>query len=175
MRENATVVLDGAVARLVPYLRCHVGRYHAWMQDEELLRLTCSEQLTLEEEQANQQSWLDDPLKLTFIVCAERDASPSDPAVGMCGDVNAFLFPVEPEIEDDESQQPPPPPPPPRQRALHEGEWSAELEVMIAEPSRRRSGLARDSLLLMMHWLLEHVPRISFLVRKALLEHCWRD
>ena len=37
---------------------------------------------------------------------------------------------------------------------------------MIAEPSRRRGGLARESLLLFVHWLLQAVPRIATLVVK---------
>ena len=67
MRDNAHLVIAGERVRLVPYTFAHVEQYHAWMQDEELLRLTCSEPLSLEEEQANQISWRDDPSKVTFI------------------------------------------------------------------------------------------------------------
>jgi RimJ/RimL family protein N-acetyltransferase len=202
MKDNATVVLRGERVRLVPYLKAHIQQYHAWMQDEELLRLTCSEPLSLEEESSNQRSWRDDPHKVTFIVCAlgADGAAANDPdmTVGMCGDVNAFLAPAEEEEEDDEGdhyheQQ---------QSIAHGGGDSggdsggggvsgggvsgggdsgaaaaaaggptaiklfAELEIMIAEPGRRRGGLARESLLLFVHWLLQAVPRIATLVVK---------
>ena len=103
MREHAAVVLRGERVRLVPYLKAHIQQYHAWMQDPELLRLTCSEALTLEEETANQCSWRDDAHKATFIVCAlgadSAAINDSDMTAGMCGDVNAFLTPA----EDDDS------------------------------------------------------------------------
>ena len=70
MRVNESTVLLGPRVRLVPYRRAHVLRYNQWMQDPELLELTCSEPLTLEQELQNQSSWHADPLKLTFILCA---------------------------------------------------------------------------------------------------------
>ena len=151
MRDNATTILHGSRVRLVPYLPAHIATYHSWMQDEELLALTCSEPLTLEEETANQRSWCEDPRKVTFIVC---DASNSNGSVtsGMCGDVNAFLYDAD--TDDDEEAATPP------QRL------SAELEVMIADASKRRCGLAREALLLLIHWLLEHVENIDYLVAK---------
>ena len=80
MRLNESLLLQGPLARLVPYRPEHVPQYHAWMQDPALLELTCSEPLSLEEERANQISWCEDELKLTFIVCA---APPGEP-VGHC-------------------------------------------------------------------------------------------
>ena len=149
-------MLIGSRVRLVPYLRSHIARYHAWMQDEELLRLTCSEPLSLEEETANQRSWRDDASKVTFIVCAldVHGDIEDDLTAGMCGDVNAFLSPAE-EDEDGAAKI-----------TADEESLFAELEVMIAEPNRRRGGLARQALLLFMRWLLRHVPRISTLVVK---------
>merc|ERR1711920_273713 len=64
---------------------------------------------------------------------------------GMCGDVNAFLS----EIDDDESEQ--------RLPML-----IAELEVMIAEPSQRRQGLALEALMVFMHYILVHLPVAVF-------------
>ena len=64
MRLNESTVLLGPRVRLVPYRRAHVLRYNQWMQDPELLELTCSEPLTLEQEFQNQRSWHADPLKL---------------------------------------------------------------------------------------------------------------
>ena len=49
MRVNESTVLLGPRVRLVPYRRAHVLRYNQWMQDPELLELTCSEHLTLEQ------------------------------------------------------------------------------------------------------------------------------
>lgn len=179
MRENAAVVLRGERVRLVPYLKAHIQQYHAWMQDAELLRLTCSEALTLEEETANQCSWRDDAHKATFIVCAlgADGAAVDDPdmTAGMCGDVNAFLSPAEDDDGDCTDNREPP-----QQHAIAHGSRGssidssapvafrlfAELEIMIAEPSRRRSGLARESLLLFVHWLLQAVPHIVMLVVK---------
>jgi hypothetical protein len=68
-------------------MKSHVPTYHTWMSDPDLLRLTASEPLSLDEELLNQQSWLLDPAKLTFIV-ADRD----DPSL-LLGDVNLYLHP----------------------------------------------------------------------------------
>jgi RimJ/RimL family protein N-acetyltransferase len=118
---------------------------------QELLRLTGSERLSLEEEIANQRSWTQDDHKVTFIVCALDAAfvEPLEPTHGMCGDVNAFLAPLD--LEEGEEDQ---------------GQLAAEVEVMIADPLRRRSGCAREAILLLFRWLLRHEPRISLLVAK---------
>ena len=68
MRLNEDTVLVGRRCVLVPYKEKYVTRYHAWMQDDDLLALTASERLTLDEEVENQRSWRDDAKKLTFIV-----------------------------------------------------------------------------------------------------------
>ena len=162
MRGNERTVLRGPRVRLMPYLRAMVPTYHAWMQDDELLRLTCSERLSLEEELANQISWREDAHKVTFIVCALQECvgeKEADPTAGMCGDVNAFLSPMETDDEASlesnaallQTDQPP---------------LIAELEVMIADPSQRRGGLAKESLLLFLHWLLRHIPSIGVLMVK---------
>ncbi|XP_069785394.1 alpha/beta-tubulin-N-acetyltransferase 9 isoform X3 [Narcine bancroftii] len=93
MRLNEDVVLLGQLAALVPYSTRHVPRYHQWMKSEELLKLTASEPLTLEQEYQMQRSWQEDDDKCTFIVldkmkwesglCTEEDC--------MVGDVNLFF------------------------------------------------------------------------------------
>ena len=162
MRENAATHIIGQRVRLVPYLPEHVETYHGWMQDEEMLRLTGSEPLTLEEEQHNQQSWLQDPKKVTFIICARSASSTDDVTAGMCGDVNAFLW--EEDVDEPEGAA---------EDAGGAGAAAspstrlcAELEVMVADPKWRRHGLAREALLLLMHWLHGHVPQIAWLVVK---------
>ena len=94
MRLNEDTVLVGRRCVLVPYKEKYVKRYHAWMQDEELLALTASERLTLDEEFENQRSWRDDATKLTFIVLDRAQCFQGDdrfPVGAMVGDVNAFL------------------------------------------------------------------------------------
>lgn len=67
---NEHVFLESSRLRLVPYLSCFTPRYHQWMCEPELLALTESEPLSLEEELENQQSWLYAEDKLTFILLA---------------------------------------------------------------------------------------------------------
>lgn len=148
MRINEATVVQGPLVRLVPYRREHVQRYHAWMQDPELLELTCSEQLTLEEEMANQASWHADAMKCTFIVCSEPPGTPLDDLTrGMSGDVNAFFTPWDPSSDEPDDSD----------RA--ETPLLAELEIMVAEATQRRHGLAKQALALFMHYVVEHVPR----------------
>lgn len=65
------------------------------MQRPDLLHLTCSEPLTLDEEFENQKEWQVDPNKLTFIVLDRRFPNLSvveDNQLGsMAGDVNVFI------------------------------------------------------------------------------------
>ena len=154
MRLNENTVLLGPTLRLVPYRPEHCERYHAWMQDPELLELTCSEPLSLEEEQANQRSWHEDPSKLTYIVCAGASWEAADLTRGMCGDVNAFFSDGDDDDGGDRTAGP-------RSDALQ-----AELEVMIAEASMRRRGLARLALLLLVRYIAHRIPRVTTFVAK---------
>mmetsp|Transcript_26052 Transcript_26052/g.46225 ORF Transcript_26052/g.46225 Transcript_26052/m.46225 type:complete len:113 (+) Transcript_26052:381-719(+) len=101
-------------SRLVfhPYVASMVPKYHSWMQDEELLRLTGSEPLTLEEEVLNRQSWVEDPMKCTFILCDKAVFIEESPEQSMIGDLNLFLNETA----------------------------SGEVNIMIAEASYRRKG-----------------------------------
>ena len=69
---------------IIPYTADLVPAYHQWFKTwPELLELTASEPLTLEEEIANQVSWETDTSKLTGIIC-DSDRRP-------VGDVNVFF------------------------------------------------------------------------------------
>jgi len=47
----------GKVLTLIPYKSSHVPKYHSWMGNAEILRLTGSERLSLVEEYVMQQEW----------------------------------------------------------------------------------------------------------------------
>ena len=68
MRINENTVLLGELVALVPYKKHHVARYNFWMQQKELLELTASEPLSLDEEYEMQTLWHLDDKKLTFII-----------------------------------------------------------------------------------------------------------
>ena len=68
MKTNWLTKLVGSKVILVPYREGHVEKYHHWMKSSELLLLTGSEPLTLEEEYEMQKSWREDEDKCTFII-----------------------------------------------------------------------------------------------------------
>ncbi|KAH9475804.1 N-acetyltransferase 9 [Psilocybe cubensis] len=151
MKANISTVLVGSNVVLVPYRPEHVPKYHDWMLDEELRALTASEPLTLEEEYEMQGKWQLDEDKLTFIILSRHPlegsielpetpgtVSPEDErlsALPMVGDVNIFLHGTIPTTEES---------------VIDEDEFHAEVEIMIAEPSYRRKGLAIEALQLML-------------------------
>jgi len=122
--------IEGSRCILVPYLPEHVPIYHSWMQQQHLLDLTASDRLTLEQEYENQISWTRDSNKLTFIILDR--SFPSTPGLSttggsMCGDVNVFFHSYLPNI--------------------------GELEVMVAEETSRRKGIAQEAITLMMNYV----------------------
>lgn len=60
MKLNENLCIFGKKTVLIPYEKLHVPKYHAWMKDEELQRLTASEPLNLEEEYKMQELWRND-------------------------------------------------------------------------------------------------------------------
>ncbi|XP_043570253.1 N-acetyltransferase 9 isoform X1 [Chiloscyllium plagiosum] len=129
MRLNQAVELQGRLVALVPYTARHVLRYHQWMKSEELQKLTASEPLTLEQEYQMQRNWQDDADKCTFIVLDKLKW-----VGGLCteedcmvGDVNLFL--TDPEDPT-----------------------TAEIEIMIAEPSYRGKGFGKEATMVMMYY-----------------------
>lgn len=130
---------------LVPYREHHVPKYHQWMQNSELLYLTNSEPLTLEEEFKNLESWTNDPYKCTFIIIDRHrfdllrgeindieDVKRRE-VQSMIGDVNIFW------LQDDEAND------------------VGEIEVMIAEKSARNRGFGREATILMLKFAYEVV------------------
>ncbi|KAG8744430.1 hypothetical protein FRC10_010208 [Ceratobasidium sp. 414] len=135
MRLNETTAVVGQKVVLVPYRAEHVPKYHEWMTDPELLELTASEPLTLEEEMDMQRKWKEDDDKLTFIILAREEpySAESIRDLPMVGDVNLFLKDVE--AEDGGVTK------------------EAEVEVMIAEREYRRKGLAQETLGLFLNYV----------------------
>ncbi|VDO41573.1 unnamed protein product [Haemonchus placei] len=135
MRLNENTKILGSKIVLVPYEKEHVPKYHKWMEDEELRRLTGSERLSLGEEFEMQQNWRVDDDKLTFIILSrarlDRGCSEVD---SMIGDVNLFL-----NVESE----------------------AGELEVMVAEQMERGSGAATEAISLMIAYVVKvlHVER----------------
>lgn len=127
---------------LVPYMKDHVPKYHAWMQDPGILQATASEPLTLNQEYEMQLSWSQDTLKHTFIVL-DKDLIVGDFIHGqpytqaMVGDVNIFMN----DLDDSHI---------------------AEIEIMIAESKSRGKGLAKESVLLMMAFAVKFFGILIF-------------
>ncbi|XXG44835.1 hypothetical protein AAC387_Pa02g0080 [Persea americana] len=141
------VSLVGKKVILVPYMNEHVPKYHEWMQDPFLLKATGSEPLTLEEEYGMQLSWTQDPNKRTFIVLDKDmvvgDFVPGKPHVeAMVGDVNIYMN----DLDDLQT---------------------AEIEIMIAEPTSRGKGLGEESILMMMTFAVENCGIQTFCAKIA--------
>ncbi|KDO24546.1 hypothetical protein SPRG_10361 [Saprolegnia parasitica CBS 223.65] len=125
------VKLQGDRVRLVPYSAWHVAKYHEWMKDPWLLEMTASEPLSLPEEQEMQVTWREDPTKATFIVHAHgHDDARDEDEASMAGDVNLFF-------NDDEDPA------------------NCEIDIMIAEASKRGLGLGKEAVLLMMAYAVD--------------------
>jgi RimJ/RimL family protein N-acetyltransferase len=126
------------------------------MSSSELRDLTASDELTLDEEFANQQSWREDPSKLTFISAdattwnAKRDSGAAtfakdrsqeevwgvvdDDSTVMRGDVNMFFH------EDEEDE---------------EG-ILGEINIMVAEPITRGKGFGKRMLFMFLWYVLTY-------------------
>ncbi|CBQ67529.1 related to N-acetyltransferase [Sporisorium reilianum SRZ2] len=157
MKINRNTVLVGHRVVLVPYRKQHVPRYHEWMKDPLIQEQTASEPLSLEQEFEMQQSWAVDEDKLTFIILARPEEHRQDGTEGaasemdahgivseckMVGDVNIF-FNVQHEDDEDEAGTV-------KQESEDPGSvFDAECEIMIAEHSHRRKGVAREALQMM--------------------------
>ena len=133
--------IRGERVLLVPYKERHVLKYHSWMKDPDLLFLTGSEPLTLEQEYEMQRKWTLDDDKCTFIVLnAAVLEETKDEVAAMIGDTNIFF--ADP---NDLS--------------------TGEIELMIAESDHRNKGLGKEVLQLMMAFCREVVGVRSFVAK----------
>jgi hypothetical protein len=161
MKFNRSTAIRSSEVLLVPYSAHHVPQYHKWMSSSELRALTASDELTLEEEFANQESWREDPSKLTFISAdatawnAKSDSGGTtskhdsgqeevwglvdDDSTVIRGDVNMFFH------EDEEDE---------------EGVLG-EVNIMVAEPITRGRGFGKRVLFMFLWYVL--IYRISLL------------
>jgi len=123
---------------LHPYTPELVPKYHQWMQSEELLHLTGSERLSLEEETENQLSWWTDLSKFTYIILDSTRYSQQSLSDCMIGDINLFV--------------------------LDEG-CEGEISVMIAEREYRGKGLAVECVRRMMELARERLGIRRFVAK----------
>ncbi|KAL3285091.1 hypothetical protein HHI36_019215 [Cryptolaemus montrouzieri] len=141
MRLNEDTKIIGNSVILVPYMQKHVPKYHAWMQSEDLRKLTASEPLTLEEEYAMQRSWLLDEDKCTFIILdKEIFTNTNNEVTSMIGDTNLFF-------ESSNSR------------------LCAEAEIMIAEDSSRGKKKGWEAMLHMLLYGIKYIHVKQFVVK----------
>ncbi|ETN80021.1 acetyltransferase, GNAT family [Necator americanus] len=131
MRLNQNVKIIGSNVVLVPYEKDHVIKYHKWMEDDEIRRLTGSERLSLDEEYEMQRAWRNDEDKLTFIILSKVLVDSGVTEIdSMIGDVNLFL-----------QQQ----------------EHTVEVEIMVAEKEARGGGLGTEAVSLLISYALKEL------------------
>jgi len=152
MKDNyhVSLISESKRLQLVPYREHHVLKYHDWMCDPAILEATASEPLTLQEEYEMQQTWRDDPKKITFILLLGdslvQELRDKGHTIGdseqdrMAGDVNLFLH-----DRDDPT--------------------NAEIEIMVAEHSFRRLGLAREALHMLMRYGMQSLGVTRFFAK----------
>ena len=177
----------------------HVPTYHAWMKDPEILALTASEPLSLEEEFAMCNTWADDEDKATFLIAwkereTEREmdptresAPPSSPLIPtrtspssspspstsrpfLVGDVN--LFRLHDDDDDDDDDDGGGENGQDQPRPPRTTQW--EIEVMIGDPHARRRGLAREAIAMMMAWAVTHLHARRFVAKILERNHASR-
>jgi len=145
MKHKESTKIVGEKVVLVPYRPEHVAKYHDWMEDPEILRLTGSDRLTLEQEYEMQKEWERDMNKCTFIILSREVLEKTqDEVESMIGDTNLYLDVV---YEESESSS------------------TAEIEIMIAEQSARRKGCASEALQLMLQFGNCSLGKTKFLAK----------
>lgn len=133
----------------------HIYNTKLTLPSQEIQEATASEPLSLEEEYAMQQSWRQDPDKLTFIICRPVSGAQlgsgsgsgsltnqHDTPSNMVGDINLFLRVDDGEEGDSEPQ------------------IIGEIELMIAEKANQRQGLGRAALLAFLRYIVDREGEI---------------
>nr|XP_022905443.1 N-acetyltransferase 9-like protein isoform X1 [Onthophagus taurus] len=141
MLINRNTKIIGSKVILIPYKKEHVEKYHRWMQSPELLRLTGSEPLSLQQEYEMQNSWMVDANKCTFIVLdKEKYQHTRDEIESMIGDTNLYFMDTETTL-------------------------AAEAEIMIAEEWARGKHCGIEAMAIMLWYGIEQLDVKHFLVR----------
>ena len=129
LMKRRRIVSDQVI--LVPYEEAHVEKYHQWMTDQNLQRLTGSEPLSLTQEYDMQRTWARDHDKCTFIVIDKPlFESTGDEVASMIGDTNIYF-------------------------TDHSDPLLGEIEIMIAHEQSRGRGLGQEIALAMMKFAKE--------------------
>lgn len=146
MKLNLNTKIEGLNVVLVPYRQQHVANYNKWMESKELLDLTDSEHLTLDEEYKMQKRWMLDETMLIFIILDkskylfDENISPIErECKSMIGDINLF-------IDNDTNE--------------------GEINIMIADGNQRGKGFGQDALKLLIYYTKTFLPQIQTLVAK---------
>uniref|UniRef100_U5EUM6 Putative phosphoglucosamine acetyltransferase n=1 Tax=Corethrella appendiculata TaxID=1370023 RepID=U5EUM6_9DIPT len=139
MKINENVKIIGKNVILVPYERKHVEKYHNWMKDRELLELTASQPLSLQEEYEMQETWRNDEDKCTFLILDKfKYEQTQDEIESLIGDTNIFLY-------------------------SNEEQRTSEIEIMIAEKDCRGKKLGWESTLLMLNYGIQYLKIVKYL------------
>ncbi|KAI1469734.1 GNAT domain-containing protein [Daldinia caldariorum] len=183
MRLNENTAVSTSRVLLVPYDAHHVEKYHQWMEDPSIREATASERLSLEEEYENQASWREASDKLTFIVCAPllrgaagggngssdaREKKGSvvagvvDAADRMVGDVNLFLSPWDDDDDDYDEKGEGEQGGDDKERKGEDAKtyYTAEIDIMIADPRCRGKGLGRAAVATFLSFVRRHLDSI---------------
>ena len=145
MKLNIKSKIEGTKVTLVPYREHHVIKYHKWMSDPELLLLTASEPLSIDDEYEMQKTWQNDENKLTFIILNKSNFDKNTNEIEtMIGDVNAFLSS---ENDNDITD-------------------IIEIDVMISEKDYRSNGFGSESVYLIMYYCLKNFENLKEFIVK---------
>ncbi|ORX57828.1 hypothetical protein BCR36DRAFT_409291 [Piromyces finnis] len=132
--NNNNTIIKGNRICLIPYKKKHVEMYHKWLQSEEMLELTASEPLSIEEEYDMQKKWETENDKSIFLIMAKDfDKNIDDIAKGgIIGDINLFY-----QADDEDGDV-------------------AEIDIMIAEKECQRKGYGLEAVSLMLKYGIEY-------------------